>query len=66
MPQITWRAGIDLAPVDVMDHEACAWLETLIWPGQPVAQNVCKTPSPSLGATHRGSSVATSLRRFPT
>lgn len=35
MPQIVWRAGIDLAPIDVMDHEACAWLETLIWPGQP-------------------------------
>jgi hypothetical protein len=35
MPQIAWRAGIDLAPIDVMDHEACAWLETLIWPGQP-------------------------------
>ncbi|HEY4614106.1 MAG TPA: DUF2332 domain-containing protein [Citricoccus sp.] len=35
MPQVAWRAGIDLAPIDVMDHEACAWLETLIWPGQP-------------------------------
>lgn len=34
MPRVVWRAGIDLAPVDVTDDEACAWLETLIWPGQ--------------------------------
>ncbi|QDB78758.1 DUF2332 domain-containing protein [Georgenia wutianyii] len=35
LPHIAWRAGIDLAPVDVTDQDACAWLETLIWPGQP-------------------------------
>lgn len=34
MPRVVWRAGIDLAPVDVTDDDACAWLETLIWPGQ--------------------------------
>lgn len=34
LPQIVWRAGIDLAPIDVTDPDACAWLETLIWPGQ--------------------------------
>lgn len=34
MPQIAWRAGIDLAPVDVNDPDACAWLETLVWPEQ--------------------------------
>lgn len=34
MPRVTWRAGIDLDPVDVADDEACAWLETLIWPEQ--------------------------------
>lgn len=32
MPEVVWRAGIDLAPVDVMDDRACAWLQTLIWP----------------------------------
>ncbi|MBC7290395.1 MAG: DUF2332 domain-containing protein [Actinotalea sp.] len=32
MPEITWRAGIDLAPVDVQDTDACRWLETLVWP----------------------------------
>ena len=32
MPDVVWRAGIDLAPVDVADADACAWLETLVWP----------------------------------
>src|SRR5699024_11017169 len=34
LPQIIWRAGIDLAPIDVTDPESCSWLETLIWPEQ--------------------------------
>ncbi|WP_233557759.1 DUF2332 domain-containing protein [Tessaracoccus antarcticus] len=34
MPDILWRAGIDLAPVDVTSPDECAWLETLVWPGQ--------------------------------
>ncbi|WP_250444513.1 DUF2332 domain-containing protein [Actinotalea sp. C106] len=32
MPEVVWRAGIDLAPVDVTDPDARAWLETLVWP----------------------------------
>ncbi|UZN03689.1 DUF2332 domain-containing protein [Cellulomonas sp. S1-8] len=32
LPDVVWRAGIDLAPVDVVDDDACAWLETLVWP----------------------------------
>lgn len=34
LPEVIWRAGIDLAPLDVADDRACAWLETLVWPGQ--------------------------------
>jgi hypothetical protein len=34
MPEVAWRAGIDLAPVDGADTEACDWLEMLVWPGQ--------------------------------
>ncbi|MDZ8172949.1 DUF2332 domain-containing protein [Microbacterium xanthum] len=33
MPQVTWRAGIDVSPIDVADPEAVAWLATLVWPG---------------------------------
>ncbi|MBY6061693.1 DUF2332 domain-containing protein [Microbacterium esteraromaticum] len=34
MPQIVWRAGIDLAPIDVRDTEDRAWMDALIWPGE--------------------------------
>jgi hypothetical protein len=29
---IAWRAGIDLAPVDINDPEAVRWLAALLWP----------------------------------
>ncbi len=32
VPDVVWRAGIDLAPVDVHDDDARRWLETLVWP----------------------------------
>jgi hypothetical protein len=31
-PQIAWRAGIDLNPLDPAGPDTAAWLETLIWP----------------------------------
>lgn len=34
MPEIAWRAGIDLNPLDPADPVATAWLETLVWPEQ--------------------------------
>ncbi len=32
-PDIVWRRGIDLAPIDAADPDAIAWLTTLVWPG---------------------------------
>lgn len=32
LPEVAWRAGVDLRPVDVADQEAMSWLEALIWP----------------------------------
>lgn len=32
LPEIVWRAGIDLNPLDITDPTALTWLETLIWP----------------------------------
>jgi hypothetical protein len=32
--EVAWRAGLDLAPIDVHDPEQVAWLETLVWPGE--------------------------------
>lgn len=34
MPDIVWRAGLDLNPLDVADETQTAWLETLVWPEQ--------------------------------
>lgn len=31
-PDVAWRAGVDLNPLDVTDDDATAWLETLVWP----------------------------------
>jgi hypothetical protein len=32
MPDVVWRAGIDLNPLDVRDAADLAWLEALVWP----------------------------------
>jgi hypothetical protein len=34
LPRIVWRAGLDLAPVDLADPGEVAWLEALVWPEQ--------------------------------
>jgi Uncharacterized protein conserved in bacteria (DUF2332) len=31
-PEVVWRAGLDLHPLDVTDPADLAWLEALIWP----------------------------------
>jgi hypothetical protein len=33
-PDVAWRGGIDLNPLDVTDPDATAWLTTLVWPEQ--------------------------------
>ncbi|MFD4407835.1 DUF2332 domain-containing protein [Nocardia sp. NPDC058499] len=32
LPTIAYRAGIDLHPLDVTDHDDMAWLDSLVWP----------------------------------
>lgn len=39
LPDVAWRMGLDINPLDVMNHEQMAWLETLVWPGQEVRRN---------------------------
>ncbi|MDH6703949.1 hypothetical protein P3T27_000650 [Kitasatospora sp. MAA19] len=34
LPEVVWRAGIDLNPLDVRDEEDMRWLESLVWPEQ--------------------------------
>jgi hypothetical protein len=33
-PEVAWRGGVDLHPLDVTDADAMAWLATLVWPEQ--------------------------------
>lgn len=33
LPEVAWRAGIDLNPLDLNDDADRAWLEALVWPG---------------------------------
>jgi len=32
LPDVVWRAGVDLNPLDVNDEADVAWLDALIWP----------------------------------
>lgn len=34
LPQIVWRAGVDLDPIDARRPEGRAWLDALTWPGE--------------------------------
>jgi hypothetical protein len=34
LPEIVWRAGLDLNPLNAADPDQAAWLETLVWPEQ--------------------------------
>ena len=34
VPDVAWRAGLDLEPIDVTSEESVSWLESLVWPGE--------------------------------
>jgi hypothetical protein len=34
LPAITWRAGLDLNPLDVSSDDDVRWLSCLVWPGE--------------------------------
>lgn len=34
MPEVVWRAGIDLEPLDAADEQDRRWLRALVWPGE--------------------------------
>jgi len=34
VPQIAWRAGLDLNPLDVASDNDVRWLQCLVWPGE--------------------------------
>lgn len=34
LPEVVWRAGIDLSPLDARDDRDRRWLQGLVWPGE--------------------------------
>jgi hypothetical protein len=34
LPEIVWRAGVDLHPLNGTDPDTVRWLESLVWPGE--------------------------------
>lgn len=34
LPDVVWRSGLDLNPLDAADPDTRAWLRALVWPGQ--------------------------------
>jgi hypothetical protein len=34
LPEVVWRGGLDLNPIDLDSAEDVKWLEALVWPGQ--------------------------------
>jgi hypothetical protein len=34
VPDVVWRAGLDLNPLDATDLDTRSWLRALVWPGQ--------------------------------
>jgi hypothetical protein len=54
-PEVAWRAGIDLNPLDVNNADDVKWLEALLWPGEGKREKqlqeaiaVAKTAPPKL------------------
>jgi hypothetical protein len=39
LPEVVWRAGIDLEPLDVTKADDREWLETLAWPEETARRN---------------------------
>jgi hypothetical protein len=52
MPEITWRAGIDLNPLDPADPDTLTWLRILVWP-EHQARRDRLTAAAALAVEHR-------------
>jgi hypothetical protein len=50
LPEITWRAGLDLNPLDVTADDDVRWLSCLVWPGEGDREQVL---SAAIGSARR-------------
>ncbi|MGA8758343.1 MAG: DUF2332 domain-containing protein [Stellaceae bacterium] len=62
LPEIVWRAGLDLNPIDVSDPAEAAWLAALVWPEQADRQTRLDAAM-KIAAAHRPRLVKGDLRR---
>jgi uncharacterized protein DUF2332 len=49
VPEVAWRAGLDLNPLDVTDADDVRWLECLVWPSTVVT---CSPACPTWPGKH--------------
>jgi hypothetical protein len=73
VPDIVWRAGIDLNPLDARDPDTVRWLECLIWPehdwrlpGLHAAINAARAQPPLLAAGDLNDRLDAVLAQAPT
>ncbi|MEV6768825.1 DUF2332 domain-containing protein [Nocardia sp. NPDC051030] len=73
LPEVVWRAGVDLNPLDVTNDDQMRWLESLIWPGQPdrlqrlrAAIEIAKREPPNITIGDLNETVAHLVSSAPT
>ncbi len=54
LPEVVWRAGLDLNPLDVTNPADLAWLEALIWPEHAHRRDRLRAADRELGADYFG------------
>jgi len=59
IPAISWRAGLDLNPLDVTREDDVRWLACLVSPGEGDRRSGSRPPSPRLAATRPPCTAAT-------
>ncbi|MGW4898531.1 DUF2332 domain-containing protein [Kitasatospora sp. NPDC004240] len=71
-PEVVWRAGVDLNPLDVRDDGDVRWLESLVWPEQThrlerlrAAVRTARAEPPELLCGDLNQAVRTLVRRAP-
>lgn len=72
LPEIVWRAGIDLEPRDARDERDRAWLTGLVWPGEDgrrerieAALDIAAADPPQLVAGDAAEILAAAAARAP-
>jgi hypothetical protein len=43
VPEVAWRLGVDLHPLDVTDPDTGRWLTALVWAGEPEREERLRT-----------------------